>query len=76
MLAEDSLDAVLESEDENLSELGVPSGASITWRGDGKYFATVSAPEGKPLLWEPQPEKHKHVSSLTPLTYAGAVVPI
>ena len=72
MLAEDSLDAVLESEDENPSELGVPSGASITWRGDGKYFATVSAPEGKPLLWE----KHKHVSSLTPLTYAGAVVPI
>ena len=70
MLAEDSLDAVLEPEDETPSELGVPSGASVTWRGDGKYFATVSAPEGKPLL--SQPEEHKHVSSLTPLTYAGA----
>ncbi len=70
MLAEDSLNAVLEPEDETPSELGVPSGASVTWRGDGKYFATVSAPEGKPLL--SQPEEHKHVSSLTPLTYAGA----
>jgi len=74
VLAEDSLDAVLEPEDETPSDLGVPSGASITWRGDGKYFATVSAPEGRPLL--SQAEEHKHASSLTPLTYAGAVAPM
>jgi len=70
VLAEDSLDAVLEPEDEIPSEPDVPSGASITWRGDGKYFATVSAPEGKPFSWEPQPEEYKHISSLTPLMQA------
>lgn len=48
------MDAVLEPEDEVPSDLGVPGGASITWRGDGRYFATVSAPEGKPLLCHPE----------------------
>ena len=44
VLAEEPLDAVLEPEsdtdhksEDNLSD------ACITWRGDGKYFATVSA---------------------------------
>ena len=51
MLAEESLDAVLEpgadtTADE--SQLGLSS-ASITWRADGKYFATVSLPAGKSL---------------------------
>ncbi|DBA88250.1 hypothetical protein WJX77_011440 [Trebouxia sp. C0004] len=46
VLAEDSVDAVHEPEDDIPSELNVSNGASITWRGDGKYFATVSAPAG------------------------------
>lgn len=52
VLAQQSLDSVLEpgadpAADE--SELGLSS-ASINWRGDGKYFATVSLSAGKSLV--------------------------
>ena len=52
VLAQESLDAVLEPNADTAadgSELGL-NDASITWRGDGKYFATVSLPAGKALL--------------------------
>ena len=56
VLAQESLDAVLEPGVDTAAEeceLGL-NDASITWRGDGKYFATVSLSAGKyPLL--PQP---------------------
>ena len=49
VLAEESLDAVLEpgvdiaADPPKLAQ----SSASITWRGDGKYFATVTLSAGK-----------------------------
>ena len=52
VLAQESLDAVLEPGADTAaddSELGLDS-ASITWRGDGKYFATVSLSAGKSVL--------------------------
>ena len=52
VLAQESLDAVLEPNADTAadeSELGL-NDASITWRGDGKYFATVSLSAGKFLL--------------------------
>lgn len=52
VLAQESLDAVLEPNADTAadeSEL-VSNDASITWRGDGKYFATVSRSAGKALL--------------------------
>ena len=45
VLAEEPLDSVLEPEsDSNPNPEDNLSDACITWRGDGKYFATVSAP--------------------------------
>ena len=60
VLAQESLDAVLEpgadtAADE--SELGL-NDASITWRGDGKYFATVSLSAGKSPFTSATPRLH------------------
>ena len=49
VLAEESLDAHLEPGTDTAadeSQLGIGD-ASITWRGDGKYLATVSISAGK-----------------------------
>lgn len=60
VLAQQSLDAVLElGADSAADELGLSS-ASITWRGDGKYFATVSLSTGKSLMVS-QLAKTQHV---------------
>lgn len=51
VLAEESLDALAEPGADTAadqSKLGLSS-ASIAWRGDGKYFATVSLSAGKSL---------------------------
>ncbi len=48
MLAEESLDALIEPLDDAADEASFqPGGASITWRGDGKYLATVGTSTGK-----------------------------
>lgn len=51
VLAQESLDAVLEPGADTAageSDLNMDS-VSITWRGDGKYFATISLSAGKSL---------------------------
>lgn len=55
VLAEESLDALLHpgvstAADESLLGIG---DASITWRGDGKYLATVNISAGKSPLANP-----------------------
>ena len=48
VIAEESLDSVLEPDDADAEEANLLAGdASITWRGDGKYFATVHGSAGK-----------------------------
>lgn len=67
VLAQESLDALLEPGADSAvdeSELGLSS-ASITWRGDGKYFATVSLSAGKSLMVS-QLAKTQHGINLCP----------
>ena len=48
VLAEESLDATQEPGEETGPDVHLQAGgASISWRGDGKYFATNCSSEGK-----------------------------
>lgn len=63
VLAEESLDALAEPGADTAadqSKLGLSS-ASITWRGDGKYFATVSLSAGKSLTCHMACHLHGHL---------------
>lgn len=77
VIAEEPLDAVFEPGDEMSSGSGVlaPEGARITWRGDGKYLATVSALAGKLLPSVPQLERPTCciVTVVTPPSCTGLV---
>lgn len=52
VLAQESLDALPEPGANIAADQSTlaPSSASISWRGDGKYFATVSLAAGKSVL--------------------------